>query len=348
MYELLGRRATPRRRCDIHYGLHPLVDLLFVETNPAPIKWVLAQRGLIASGYVRPPLVTPTDAGPGPHRRAARRGRPMLDEPLAESHGNVADRAETVAEDLPSTIRHYIGGELVDSVDGDARSTSSTRSTNADLRAGAPPARPPTSTAPSTAAGPRVRRRPWAAAADPRARPSVLHRIADVDRGAATTRLAALESFDTGLPITQAHGPGPARRGELPVLRRRDRRAVRGRLPVPARPAQLRHPQADGRRRAHHAVEHAVHAGDVEARARRSPPAARSCSSPPSSRRCRRACGRRSSRRRACPPGVFNIVHGVGEEAGDALVDASRRAADLVHGRDRDRQADHSSTRRRT
>ena len=48
---------------EIHYGLHPLVDLLFVETNPAPGKWVLEQRGLIASGFVRPPLISPTDAG---------------------------------------------------------------------------------------------------------------------------------------------------------------------------------------------------------------------------------------------------------------------------------------------
>ncbi|HTL40413.1 MAG TPA: 4-hydroxy-tetrahydrodipicolinate synthase [Pseudolysinimonas sp.] len=48
---------------EIHYGLHPLVDLLFVETNPAPGKWVLEQRGLVRSGYVRPPLITPTDAG---------------------------------------------------------------------------------------------------------------------------------------------------------------------------------------------------------------------------------------------------------------------------------------------
>jgi 4-hydroxy-tetrahydrodipicolinate synthase len=48
---------------DVHYGLHPLVDLLFVETNPAPVKWVLQQRGLIRSGHVRPPLITPTDAG---------------------------------------------------------------------------------------------------------------------------------------------------------------------------------------------------------------------------------------------------------------------------------------------
>jgi 4-hydroxy-tetrahydrodipicolinate synthase len=51
------------RAREIHYGLHPLVDLLFVETNPAPGKWVLEQRGLIESGYVRPPLIPPT--GPG-------------------------------------------------------------------------------------------------------------------------------------------------------------------------------------------------------------------------------------------------------------------------------------------
>jgi 4-hydroxy-tetrahydrodipicolinate synthase len=51
------------RAREIHYGLHPLVDLLFVETNPAPGKWVLEQRGLIESGYVRPPLITPTQGG---------------------------------------------------------------------------------------------------------------------------------------------------------------------------------------------------------------------------------------------------------------------------------------------
>ena len=48
---------------DLHYRLHPLVDLLFVETNPAPAKWVLHQQGLISSGYVRPPLVPPSEAG---------------------------------------------------------------------------------------------------------------------------------------------------------------------------------------------------------------------------------------------------------------------------------------------
>ncbi|MEU9884260.1 4-hydroxy-tetrahydrodipicolinate synthase [Sphaerisporangium sp. NPDC051011] len=47
----------------LHYALHPLVDLLFVETNPAPAKSVLERRGLIRSGHVRPPLITPTAAG---------------------------------------------------------------------------------------------------------------------------------------------------------------------------------------------------------------------------------------------------------------------------------------------
>jgi 4-hydroxy-tetrahydrodipicolinate synthase len=47
----------------IHYGVHPLVDLLFVETNPAPAKWLMARRGLIQSGAVRPPLIPLTQAG---------------------------------------------------------------------------------------------------------------------------------------------------------------------------------------------------------------------------------------------------------------------------------------------
>ncbi|MFI6181630.1 4-hydroxy-tetrahydrodipicolinate synthase [Nonomuraea sp. NPDC051191] len=62
MYEAYtsGDHATA---LDLHYSLHPLVELLFVETNPAPAKWVLEQRGLIASGHVRAPLITPTEPG---------------------------------------------------------------------------------------------------------------------------------------------------------------------------------------------------------------------------------------------------------------------------------------------
>ena len=62
MYEaaIAGDTATAR---DLHYRLHPLVDLVYTETNPAAVKWVLAQRGLLGSGFVRPPLIPLTDAG---------------------------------------------------------------------------------------------------------------------------------------------------------------------------------------------------------------------------------------------------------------------------------------------
>ncbi|WP_413797132.1 4-hydroxy-tetrahydrodipicolinate synthase [Streptomyces iranensis] len=62
MYELWEAGEFDAAR-DLHYRLHPLVDLLFVETNPAPAKWVLAQQDRIASAHVRPPLTGPTEAG---------------------------------------------------------------------------------------------------------------------------------------------------------------------------------------------------------------------------------------------------------------------------------------------
>jgi 4-hydroxy-tetrahydrodipicolinate synthase len=48
---------------DVHYQLHPLADLLFVETNPAPVKWVLHQLGRLPSPRVRPPLAALSEAG---------------------------------------------------------------------------------------------------------------------------------------------------------------------------------------------------------------------------------------------------------------------------------------------
>lgn len=62
MYELY-EAGEHDAAIDLHYRLHPLVDLLFVETNPAPAKHVLADLGVLASGHVRPPLIAPTPAG---------------------------------------------------------------------------------------------------------------------------------------------------------------------------------------------------------------------------------------------------------------------------------------------
>ncbi len=72
MFEAWEAGDLERAR-ELHYGLHPLVDLLFVETNPAPGKWVLEQRGLITSSFVRPPLIPLTASG-------LERVRALLDE----------------------------------------------------------------------------------------------------------------------------------------------------------------------------------------------------------------------------------------------------------------------------
>jgi 4-hydroxy-tetrahydrodipicolinate synthase len=70
------------RALDLHYGLHPLVDLMFVETNPAPIKYVLARGGLIESAHVRAPLVEPTPPAVAAIERLAIEGGALLHAPL--------------------------------------------------------------------------------------------------------------------------------------------------------------------------------------------------------------------------------------------------------------------------
>lgn len=66
---------------DLHYRLHPLVDLLFVETNPAPAKWVLAELGLIASSRVRPPLAGLSEAGQATVATLLDQGRNLIATP---------------------------------------------------------------------------------------------------------------------------------------------------------------------------------------------------------------------------------------------------------------------------
>jgi 4-hydroxy-tetrahydrodipicolinate synthase len=72
---------------ELHFGLHPVTDVIFTETNPAAAKWVLAQSGLIGSGFVRPPLVPLTEPGQAKVRELLRQGLPVLDGPV----GRVAD-----------------------------------------------------------------------------------------------------------------------------------------------------------------------------------------------------------------------------------------------------------------
>jgi 4-hydroxy-tetrahydrodipicolinate synthase len=44
---------------DLHYHLLPMNDVLFVETNPGPLKWVMGKLGMI-NPYLRPPLCEPS------------------------------------------------------------------------------------------------------------------------------------------------------------------------------------------------------------------------------------------------------------------------------------------------
>jgi 4-hydroxy-tetrahydrodipicolinate synthase len=48
---------------------------------------VLAQAGLIGSGFVRPPLVPLTEAGQGTALRLLKEGAPVLDSPVAKVAG---------------------------------------------------------------------------------------------------------------------------------------------------------------------------------------------------------------------------------------------------------------------
>jgi 4-hydroxy-tetrahydrodipicolinate synthase len=82
MYELWQAGEFEAAR-DLHFGLHPVTDVIFTETNPAAAKWVLARAGLIGSGYVRPPLVPLTEAGQARALTLLREGAAVLAGPVA-------------------------------------------------------------------------------------------------------------------------------------------------------------------------------------------------------------------------------------------------------------------------
>ena len=113
-----------------------------------------------------------------------------------------APATRRVPADLPTVIQHYIDGQLVDSADGATFDVLDpvTNETYVQAAAG--------QQADVDRAVAAARRAftdgPWPRLL-PRERSRVLHRIADIVE-ASDARLAELESFDSGLPITQALG----------------------------------------------------------------------------------------------------------------------------------------------
>ncbi|SDT30749.1 5-carboxymethyl-2-hydroxymuconate semialdehyde dehydrogenase [Microlunatus soli] len=105
-------------------------------------------------------------------------------------------------DDLPSTIRHYIAGAFADSVSGQTFEVLDPVSNTGYTTAAA--GQPEDVDRAVAAARTAFVDGPWPGLV-PRARATILNRIAD-GIAAQDRRLAELESFDTGLPITQALG----------------------------------------------------------------------------------------------------------------------------------------------
>jgi 4-hydroxy-tetrahydrodipicolinate synthase len=62
LYDAFAAGDQERAR-ELHYELHPLVELAFLETNPTPAKWTMERLGLLASGDPRPPLAPFSESG---------------------------------------------------------------------------------------------------------------------------------------------------------------------------------------------------------------------------------------------------------------------------------------------
>jgi 4-hydroxy-tetrahydrodipicolinate synthase len=86
MYELWTAGEHEKAR-DLHYALHPLADVIFLETNPAPAKWVLQQAGLLGSAHVRPPLAGVSGAGQARITDLLRAGALALSPPVSDLAG---------------------------------------------------------------------------------------------------------------------------------------------------------------------------------------------------------------------------------------------------------------------
>lgn len=103
---------------------------------------------------------------------------------------------------LPDKLHHYIGGEFVDSIDGDTFEVINPVTNEAYIEAAS--GKVADIDAAVAAAKDAFENGPWPHML-PRERSRVLHKIADIveTRG---DELAAMESYDSGLPITQALG----------------------------------------------------------------------------------------------------------------------------------------------
>ncbi|WP_426936602.1 5-carboxymethyl-2-hydroxymuconate semialdehyde dehydrogenase [Brevibacterium sp. LE-L] len=108
----------------------------------------------------------------------------------------------TPPADMPEKIRHYIGGEFVDSIDGDEFDVLNPVTNEPYIKAAS--GKKADIEAAVASAKKAFDEGPWPTML-PRERARILGRIADIVESR-KDELAAMESFDSGLPITQAKG----------------------------------------------------------------------------------------------------------------------------------------------
>jgi 4-hydroxy-tetrahydrodipicolinate synthase len=53
--------GRPARASELHHALRPISKALFLETSPGPVKYAMAELGLIESDELRAPLVGVTE-----------------------------------------------------------------------------------------------------------------------------------------------------------------------------------------------------------------------------------------------------------------------------------------------
>ena len=111
-------------------------------------------------------------------------------------------QSTTTPADMPEKIRHYINGEFVDSIDGDEFDVLNPVTNEPYIKAAS--GKKADIEAAVASAKKAFDEGPWPTML-PRERARVLNKIADIVESR-KDELAAMESFDSGLPITQAKG----------------------------------------------------------------------------------------------------------------------------------------------
>ena len=227
------RRALRRLRAGdheeavrLHYELHPLVDMAFLETNPGPVKWAMEQIGVLGCGAVRPPLARLR------HQSTRANHELLVETGCSQQRGRRARepdrRAHCVAPDAVGRRRRSCTTSTASSGRvGRATFETLNPATNlpiADVAEGAAA----DVDAAVRAARARVRRGAVAAPERDGARGDA---APDRRRRSATTptEFIGLECLDIGMPIAQMRGLAARAARELRLLRRRRSSELHGR-----------------------------------------------------------------------------------------------------------------------